>query len=62
VHKSIKSAVKRVEFVSDRMYIIRRDRLCHIIILNVHASTENKIDDVDESFYQELESVFDKLI
>jgi hypothetical protein len=33
VHKRIISAVKRVEFVSDRMsYIILRGRWCHIIV------------------------------
>jgi hypothetical protein len=56
VHKRIISAVKRVEFVSDRMsYIILRGRWCHIIVLNVHAPTEDKTDDV-----KELERVFDK--
>jgi hypothetical protein len=56
------SAVKRVEFVSDRMsYIILRDCWCHIIVLNVHAPTEDKTDDVKDSFYEELERVFDKL-
>jgi hypothetical protein len=60
VHKSIISAVKRVELVSDRMsYIILRCR-CHIVVLNVHAPTEDKIDDVKDSFYEELERVFDK--
>jgi hypothetical protein len=39
VYKRIISAVKRVEFVSDRTsYIILRSR-CHIIVLNVHAPT-----------------------
>jgi hypothetical protein len=38
VHKRIISAVKRIEFVSDRMsYIILRGRWCDIIVLNVHA-------------------------
>jgi hypothetical protein len=41
-------------------YIIPRGRWCHIIVLNVHASTEDKTDDVKDSFYEELESVFDK--
>jgi hypothetical protein len=51
VHKRIISAVKRVEFVSDRMsYIILRGRWCHIIVLNVHASTEDKTDYVKDSF------------
>jgi hypothetical protein len=61
VHKRIISAVKRVEFVSDRMsYIILGGRWCHIIVLNVHAPTEDKTDDVKDSFYEELERVFDK--
>jgi hypothetical protein len=39
--------VKRVEFVSDRRsYIILRGRWCHIIVLNVHAPTEDKTTDV----------------
>jgi hypothetical protein len=43
VRKRIISAVKRAEFVSDRMsYIILRGRWCHIIVLNVHAPTEDK--------------------
>jgi hypothetical protein len=58
VHKRIISAVMRVESVSDRMsYIILRGRWCHIIVLNVHAPTEDKTDDVKHSFYEELERV-----
>jgi hypothetical protein len=42
VHKRIISAVKRVEFVGDRMsYIILRGRWCHIIVLVVHAPTKD---------------------
>jgi hypothetical protein len=41
-------------------YIIFRDCWCHIIILNVHAPTEDKIDDEKDSFYKELEHEFDK--
>jgi hypothetical protein len=38
VHKRIGSAVKGVEFVSDRMpYIILRGNWCHISVLNIHA-------------------------
>jgi exonuclease III len=37
-----------------------RDRWCHIIVLNIHAPTEDKTDDVKDSFYEELERVFDK--
>jgi hypothetical protein len=61
VHKRIISAVKRVEVVSDTMsYIILSGRWCHITVLNVHAPTEDKTDDVKDSFYEELECVFDK--
>jgi hypothetical protein len=62
VHKRIISAVKRVQFVKDRMsYIILRGRWCHIIIvLNIHAPTEDNIDDVKDTFYKELECVFNK--
>jgi exonuclease III len=41
-------------------YVILKDRWCHIIVLNVHAPTEDKTDDVKDSFYEELERVFDK--
>jgi hypothetical protein len=61
VRKKIIPAVKRVEFVSDRMsYIKLRGLRCHTIVLNVHVQTEDKTDDVKESFYKELELVFDK--
>jgi hypothetical protein len=61
VRKRIISAVKRVQFVSDRMlYIILRGRWCDAIFLNFHSPTENTIDDVKDSFYEELERVFDK--
>jgi hypothetical protein len=44
--KRIISAAKRVDCVSDRMsYIILRGCWCHIIVLNVHAPTEDKTDD-----------------
>jgi hypothetical protein len=42
-------------------YIILRGRWCDIIVLNVHGSTEDKIDDVKNRFYEELENIFDKI-
>jgi hypothetical protein len=42
------------------LYIILRGRWCHIIVLNVHAPTEDKTDDVKDSFNEELERLFDK--
>jgi hypothetical protein len=35
-------------------------RWFHIIVLNVHAPTEDKTDDVKGSFYEELERIFNK--
>jgi hypothetical protein len=53
VHKRIESAATRAEFISDRMsYIILRGHWCHIIVTNVHASTEDKTD-VKNSLYEE---------
>jgi exonuclease III len=60
LHNRIISAVKRVEFVSDRIsYITLKGRWCDIIVLNVHAPTEDK-DVIKDSFYEELEEVFDQ--
>jgi hypothetical protein len=60
VHKRIISAIKRVEFINDRLsYIVLRGRWFHIIVLNVHAPTEDKTDNVKDSFYEELECIFD---
>jgi exonuclease III len=61
IHSRIILAVIRVEFLSDRMsYIILKGRWCDIILLNVHAPTEDKDDDIKDSFYEELEQVFGK--
>jgi hypothetical protein len=58
MHKIIISAVKRVEFVRDRIsYIILRGHWCDIV-LNVCPVTEDKTDD----FCEELERVFDKFL
>jgi len=46
VHHRILSTFKRVEFVSDRMsYIAPRDCWCNIIVLNVHAPSEERSGD-----------------
>jgi hypothetical protein len=44
VHKTVISAVKKVEFVSDRMsYIVLRGRWYDIIVLKVHAAVEDSL-------------------
>jgi hypothetical protein len=61
VSKRIISAVKRTEFVSDRMlYIILIGHWCDIIVLNIHIPAGDKIDGLKDRFYEELELVFDK--
>ena len=60
VHHRIVSAVKRVEFVSDRVsYIVLRGRWCNVVVLNVRAPSEDKSDDLKESSSEELEQGFD---
>jgi len=62
VHQRIASAVKRVELVGDRVsYIVMRGRWCNIIVLNVHAVSEEKSDESKYSIYEEFEQVFDHL-
>ena len=50
----------RVDFGSCRMsYIVLRSRWRNIIVLIVHAPSEEKGDDSKDSLYEELEYVFD---
>jgi hypothetical protein len=61
IHKRVISAVRRVEFISNRMpYIILRGCWCNIIVLNVHDTCEDMGDDIKDSFYEELGRVFDQ--
>ena len=60
VHHRIVSAVKRVEFVNDRLsYIVLRGCLHNIIVVDVHAPSEEKSEKSKDSFCEELEQVFD---
>jgi len=57
----IVSAVKRVEFVKDRLsYIVLGGLWRNTIVVNVHAPSEEKSDKSKDSFYEELEQVFDQ--
>jgi len=54
--------VKRIEFVSYRLsYIVLRGSWLHIIVVNVHAPSEEKSEESKDSFHEELEQVFDHL-
>jgi endonuclease/exonuclease/phosphatase family metal-dependent hydrolase len=60
IHKRIVSAVRTVQFISDRMlYIILRGCWCNGIVLNVHVPYEDESNDVKDSFCEELGQVFD---
>jgi len=60
VHRRLVSAVKRNDFVSDRLsYIVLNGRWLHIIVVNVHAPSAEKSEEVKDSFYKVLEEVFD---
>jgi len=51
--------VKRVEFVSDRLsYIVLSVCWHYIILVNVHAPSEEKREESKDSFYEELEQFF----
>jgi hypothetical protein len=51
--------LKRVELISDRIsYITLRGRSCDIIVLNMHAPTEDKSDDTKDNSYEEVELEF----
>ena len=60
VHHRIVSAVKSVEFVSERLsYIVLRGLWRNIIVVNVHVPSEEKSDEAKDNFYEELEHVSD---
>jgi len=49
VHHRTVSAVKRVEFISDRVsHTVLGGRYCNIIVVNVHAQNEEEGDDSKE--------------
>jgi hypothetical protein len=53
----IVSAVKRKVFVTDMVSYIRvvlRGIWCNIIVLNVHAPSEEKSGESEDSFYEDL--------
>jgi len=41
---------------------VLRGRWCNIIVVNVHAPSEEKSDESKDSFYEELEQVFDHFL
>jgi hypothetical protein len=63
IQTGIRSALKRVKFVGDRMsYTILRGCMCDIFALNVHAPTEDKNDGTRDNFYEEPEHIFNQFL
>jgi len=59
VHYRIVSASKILELVGNWMsYVVLRGCWCNIIVLNVHAPSEEKSDDSKGRFYEVSEQVF----
>ena len=57
--EAIHKLLKRVEFVGDRVScIVLRGHWSNTIVLNVHVPSEEKSDDTEDSFYEELEQAF----
>ena len=55
------SAVKRVQFVSNRMpYIVLKGHWCNTTDFNVHAPNEEKSDHSKDSFYEQVFDHFPK--
>jgi len=59
VPRRLVSAVKRIEFLRDRLsYIVLRGHWRNIIVDNVYAPSEEKSVEMKDSFCEELEEVF----
>jgi hypothetical protein len=58
IHNEMRSAIKMVVFISNILWhVIVRSHWCYTV-LKVHSPTENKSDDIGDSFYEEQEHVF----
>ena len=58
VFHKILSAVNRVEFIGDRIsYTVPRGRWCNVIVLNAHASIDDKSDELKQ-FLQGISAGF----
>ena len=52
-----------MEFISDRVSgITLKGRWCDIIVVNVHAPSEDKDNDIKHTFYEEINLLFDQLL
>jgi len=62
IKKNILPAVQNIKFVNERLsYVMIRTRWCNIVLINVCAPTEVANDNDKDTFYDELERLFDRL-
>ena len=62
VHMQIRSAVKRVKFINPCVSCIAlKGQLCDIIVVNVHAPSQIKIDHIKYSISEEIQQLFNQL-
>jgi hypothetical protein len=72
-HSSVERGMRTMNWMQGLLYIrkpyqqlrgmsdtLLRGQWFHIIVVTTHAPTEDKIDDVKDNFYEELECIFDK--
>lgn len=63
IYERFVSAIQGLEFVGGRVsYIALRGNWCDIIVMNAQAPTEDESGDSKNSFYEELEQVFDNFL
>lgn len=62
INESILTHVKAFQAISERMCYIRlTGHIIDIVIINCYAPTEEKGEDIKESFYEELDKVWDSI-
>ncbi|KAL4154026.1 hypothetical protein QTP88_001859 [Uroleucon formosanum] len=63
VHESVIHMIKEFKDVNPRISTLTlKDKNLHIVLINVHAPTEDKDEEKKEEFYDALEEVFDSTV
>ncbi|PSN58148.1 Craniofacial development protein 2 [Blattella germanica] len=62
INKKYKDAIMGFEAIDERMCTLRvRGRFNNTTILNVHAPTEEKEDEIKDEFYEKISKIYDKI-
>lgn len=63
IHESIIHIIKDFKDINPRISTLTlKDKNLHIVLINVHATTEEKDEEIKEEFYDTLEEVFDNIV